>query len=168
MVNSHLTFPHDAFNRKVRLQQIQITLKAIEEYQAANSLQHIPVVLCGDFNDALDVVHDCILEYRYESAFQLLNGREAKVTHCNHQNGEVGVDFIFTKNNSLPGFQLIPHSCYLEPRTLSDKALLYRPTFGHDWDAIDVLKIRSDEDQAKYWKFVSDHRPLVSDFKFVK
>lgn len=51
--------------------------------------------MCGDFNDSYDPVHSLVLDEGFASVFEHIHGREARITHCNHNNREVGVDFIF-------------------------------------------------------------------------
>ncbi|KDO24665.1 hypothetical protein SPRG_10198 [Saprolegnia parasitica CBS 223.65] len=100
LVNTHLTFPHSDINRVMRMSQIQTMLRAVHAYQAKEHLQNCPVVMCGDFNDIYDPVHNLVLEHGFRSVFSDVHGREAKITHCNHNNSEVGVDFIFARIRS--------------------------------------------------------------------
>lgn len=127
--------------------------------------------MCGDFNDFNDPVHDTVMEHGFSSVFSHIHGREARITHCNHNNREVGVDFIF--GSHLNGdvkkherLQLIPTRCDLWPRFLPDQTRLKRPSFGHDWEHIVHPYGTSYEQSAfvDYWKLVSDHRPLVASF----
>lgn len=54
--------------------------------------------MCGDFNDSYDPVHSLVLDEGFASVFEHVHGREARITHCNHNNREVGVDFIFASH----------------------------------------------------------------------
>lgn len=54
--------------------------------------------MCGDFNDFNDPVHSLVLDEGFASVFEQIHGREARITHCNHNNREVGVDFIFASH----------------------------------------------------------------------
>ena len=165
LVNSHLTFPHSDLNRLVRLQQIQTTLDAI----STKRIEDCPVLMCGDFNDQRDPVHHCILDHGYASAFCTVHGRDAHVTHCNHNHGEVGVDFIFMHNAPNAKVRFQPTSCELVPKRLSDRTLLERPKFGHEWTDLDqdYSALVEDDDLVQYWSLLSDHRPLVAKFDVV-
>ncbi|CAI5700460.1 hypothetical protein KXD40_007213 [Peronospora effusa] len=95
VVNSHLTFPHTHMYASLRLNQIDRVLAAVRKYVARQKLQDVPVLLCGDFNDYDDPVYRLVTKNGFASMFAHLHGREARITHCNHNNREVGVDFIF-------------------------------------------------------------------------
>ncbi|KAI9918544.1 hypothetical protein PsorP6_011583 [Peronosclerospora sorghi] len=95
LVNSHLTFPHNHMYSSLRLNQIDRVLASVRKYVAHNELHDVPVLLCGDFNDYDDPVYRLVTKHGFASTFAHLHGREARITHCNHNNREVGVDFIF-------------------------------------------------------------------------
>lgn len=95
VVNSHLTFPHNDMYASLRLNQIDRVLSAVRKYIARQDLHDVPVLLCGDFNDYNDPVYRLVTKHGFASMFAQLHGREARITHCNHNNREVGVDFIF-------------------------------------------------------------------------
>uniref|UniRef100_A0AAV1V4S7 Endonuclease/exonuclease/phosphatase domain-containing protein n=1 Tax=Peronospora matthiolae TaxID=2874970 RepID=A0AAV1V4S7_9STRA len=95
VVNSHLTFPHSHVYASLRLNQIDRVLAAVRKYVAREELHDVPVLLCGDFNDYDDPVYRLVTKHGFVSMFAHRHGREARITHCNHNNREVGVDFIF-------------------------------------------------------------------------
>ncbi|KAG7380059.1 hypothetical protein PHYPSEUDO_007805 [Phytophthora pseudosyringae] len=95
VVNAHLTFPHNEMYASLRLNQIDRVLSAVRKYAARQQLHDVPVLLCGDFNDYNDPVYRLVTKHGFASMFAHLHGREARITHCNHNNREVGVDFIF-------------------------------------------------------------------------
>ncbi|CAI5741622.1 unnamed protein product [Hyaloperonospora brassicae] len=95
VVNSHLTFPHSHLYASLRLNQIDRVLAAVRKYIARQALHDVPVLLCGDFNDYDDPVYRLVTKHGFASMFAHRHGREARITHCNHNNREVGVDFIF-------------------------------------------------------------------------
>jgi protein angel len=95
VVNSHLTFPHNHMYASLRLTQIDRVLSAVRKYIARQDLHDVPVLLCGDFNDYDDPVYRLVTRHGFASMFAEMHGREARITHCNHNNREVGVDFIF-------------------------------------------------------------------------
>lgn len=123
VINSHLTFPHSQMYLDLRLDQIKVVLESVRDYVTRESLQDVPVVrayssavyrssghvligdlsfrvqlMCGDFNDFNDPVHRLVMNQGFASVFSQLHGREAKITHCNHNNREVGVDFVFASH----------------------------------------------------------------------
>ncbi|EEY55141.1 uncharacterized protein PITG_20507 [Phytophthora infestans T30-4] len=174
VVNSHLTFPHNEMYASLRLSQIHRVLSAVRKYVARQDLCDIPVLLCGDFNDYNDPVYRLVTKHGYASLFAEMHGREARITHCNHNNREVGVDFIFgarldsDQAQTLldPRLQLKPVDCHLVPRRLPDVVRLKRPQFGHDWRHVQSPVLLTDEEAlVDYWRMVSDHRPLVAKFQ---
>lgn len=178
VVNSHLTFPHGDMYASLRLNEINRVLLAVRKYVARKELLNVPVLLCGDFNDYNDPVYRLVTRHKFSSIFARLHGREARITHCNHNNREVSVDFIFgsrlengqviTDDGSLrekPTLQLQPVDCHLVPRQLPDVARLKRPHFGHDWRTVQSpALLKEEKDLVDYWRMVSDHRPLVARF----
>jgi mRNA deadenylase 3'-5' endonuclease subunit Ccr4 len=115
LINIHLTFPHNSFDRQLRLTQIKEFLKLINEYQISNNLLNkCSIILCGDFNAACDndPVYQ-LLEKQFQSSYFIIHGKEPKVTHLTHRNEELGVDFIFYRSNIFQpvSSQLIPHGC---------------------------------------------------------
>lgn len=142
-------------------------------------------LICGDFNDFNDPVHQLITEQGFDSVFAYVHGREARITHCNHNNREVGVDFIFSSNVSRPnqlkateqrienqqeqGMVLQPVACHLVPKRLPDATRLKRPRFGHDWTKVAPPDDEQDDhaSHVNYWRMVSDHRPIVAKFDVV-
>ncbi|TYZ67008.1 hypothetical protein PybrP1_003257 [[Pythium] brassicae (nom. inval.)] len=98
VVNAHLTFPHNQAYKAMRLDQIKAVLVAVRDYVTRESLQSVPILMCGDFNDSQDAVHSFVTDEGFASVFAHINGREARITHCNHNNREVGVDFVFASH----------------------------------------------------------------------
>lgn len=115
LVNIHLTFPHNSFDRRLRLTQIKQFLELIHEYQEKhNLLNKCSIILCGDFNSPYenDSVYQFI-EKQYQSSYRFIHEKEPKVTHLTHRNEQLGVDFIFYKSNILQPItsELIPRGC---------------------------------------------------------
>lgn len=116
LVNIHLTFPHNAYDRRLRLTQMKQFLHLIEEYQTKkNLLKQCSIILCGDFNEASDndPVYQYMLQQSFQSSYLIVHGTEPKVTHLTHRNEQLGVDFIFYQSNVLRpvSSDLIPHGC---------------------------------------------------------
>ncbi|KAF0723220.1 hypothetical protein Ae201684_017837 [Aphanomyces euteiches] len=181
VVNTHLTFPHSDINRIMRMSQIETMLNAVVDYQRKENLELCPVIMCGDFNDIYDPVHDRVIDHGFQSVFSEVHGREAKITHCNHNNSEVGVDFIFCHNPDPSGMKQLqappldhekrlvftPTSCDLLPRALPDTTRLKRPEFISSrmpWEDLQLDVERSVPEMVDLWRLVSDHRPLVASF----
>ncbi|OQR86532.1 hypothetical protein ACHHYP_10456 [Achlya hypogyna] len=164
LVNTHLTFPHSDINRVMRMSQIQTMLRAVQDYQVKEQLENCPVVMCGDFNDIYDPVHNLVIENGFRSVFS-----------------HVGVDFIFC-SNPFKAFRAVPEdhpfvqgekrlvfkpkSCDLLPRSLPDSTRLKRPEFLTDepWAEHEWQVERPINETVDYWSMVSDHRPLVATF----
>jgi mRNA deadenylase 3'-5' endonuclease subunit Ccr4 len=113
LINIHLTFPHNSYDRQLRLTQIKKFLSLINEYQIkSNLLNKCSIILCGDFNGPSDndPVYQ-LLEKQFQSSYFIIHGKEPKVTHLTHRNEQLGVDFIFYQSNILQPIssQLIPH-----------------------------------------------------------
>ena len=108
LVNVHLTFPHHAADRQLRLKQIQRFLQLIDEHCSS------AVIFAGDFNSpqSNDPIYECVTK-TFDSSFRRVHGREVQVTHLTHRNEEVPTDFIFFRSNQLRPIEseLIPRGC---------------------------------------------------------
>ena len=116
LVNIHLTFPHNVYDRRLRLTQMKQFLHLIEEYQIKkNLLNQCSIIFCGDFNEASDddPVYQLILQKSFRSSYSIVHGKEPKVTHLTHRDEQLGVDFIFYQSNILRPISsdLIPRGC---------------------------------------------------------
>lgn len=116
LVNIHLTFPHNAYDRRLRLTQMKQFLHLIEEYRKKKNLYNqCSIILCGDFNEASDndPVYQFMTQQSFQSSYFVVHGIEPKVTHLTHRNDQLGVDFIFYRSNVLRpvSSDLIPHGC---------------------------------------------------------
>ncbi len=115
LINIHLTFPHNSFDRQLRLTQVKKFLELIHEYQLKkNLLNKCSIIFCGDFNSSWenDSVYQ-LLEKQFQSSYFTVHKKEPKVTHLTHRNEELGVDFIFYQSNILRPIssELIPRGC---------------------------------------------------------
>eukprot|EP00045_Choanoeca_perplexa_P003705 m.32747 g.32747 ORF g.32747 m.32747 type:complete len:310 (+) comp12183_c0_seq1:33-962(+) len=137
VANTHLNFPHSEADEPVRQLQTQQLMEAIADFQQQQQVDN--VMLLGDFNGRLDS-QPCqfVQQQGYASGYGLVHTQEPHVTHRNHLGEQVSVDFIFT--NKLPGFT--PWAATVLPEHASDEA----------WPQGFTL---------------SDHRPVVVDFKAV-
>jgi endonuclease/exonuclease/phosphatase family metal-dependent hydrolase len=115
LINIHLTFPHNSYDRRLRLTQMNKFLELIHEYQLKNNLLNkCSIILCGDLNAPCD--NDSVyqlLEKQFQSSYLIVHGNEPKVTHLTHRNEQLGVDFILYQSNILRPIssELIPRGC---------------------------------------------------------
>jgi len=142
ILNIHLTFPHNTFDRRLRLTQMKEFLRLLNEYRTTKNLfDQCSIIICGDFNDASqnDPVYEFLLENEYQSSFSVVHSKEPQVTHLTHRNEQLGVDFIFYQSKCLRPIssQLIPHGCDL-----------------YQWN------------DSTNWN-LSDHRAILTTFKSV-
>ncbi|CAM4890858.1 unnamed protein product [Rotaria socialis] len=115
LINVHLTFPHNSFDRQLRLTQMKKFLELINEYQTKNNLiDKCSIIICGDLNSSFenDPVYQ-LLEKQFQSSYFVVHGKEVKVTHLTHRNEQLGVDYIFYRSNILQSIssELIPRGC---------------------------------------------------------
>lgn len=61
-----------------------------------NNVEHIPVILAGDFNGCpKDAVYSHVMESGFLSSYQSVHNREPHVTHRVYNGEEILVDYIF-------------------------------------------------------------------------
>lgn len=106
IVNTHLLFPHDSRLSVVRLHQVYKILQYLELYQTENKLNHIPIILCGDWNGSkrghvYKFLRSQGFVSSYDIAHQYTDGdadAHKWVSHRNHRGNICGVDFIWLRN----------------------------------------------------------------------
>uniref|UniRef100_A0A5B7CGB7 EF-hand domain-containing protein n=1 Tax=Davidia involucrata TaxID=16924 RepID=A0A5B7CGB7_DAVIN len=106
VVNTHLIFPHDSSYCFLRLKQVYKILQYIESYCLDYHLQHIPIILCGDWNGSKKGnVYKFLRSQGFVSSYDTAhhytdNGEDSFewVSHCNHRGNLCGVDFIWLLN----------------------------------------------------------------------
>ncbi|XP_050385291.1 uncharacterized calcium-binding protein At1g02270-like [Argentina anserina] len=104
IVNTHLLFPHDSSLCIVRLHQVYKILQFVETYQNENKLNHMPIILCGDWNGSkrghvYKFLRSQGFESTYDTAHQYTDNDAHKwVSHRNHRGNICGVDFIWLCN----------------------------------------------------------------------
>ena len=65
-------------------------------YFYSNNVEHVPVVLAGDFNGCPeDEVYNYVVENGFMSSYKSVHCREPHVTHKLHNGEEILVDYIF-------------------------------------------------------------------------
>jgi len=97
-VNTHLTYPHGDFDKRMRADQAKKICAGVVEYlDEVGAPPDTTVVLGGDFNgEAEDAVYGYLVAHGYSSTFAQVHGREVVCSHCDHHSAHTGVDFIFT------------------------------------------------------------------------
>lgn len=96
VATTHLTYPHDAHDAPIRLQQAAAIARHIDEFASDAGAQASPVVLTGDFNGPCsDPAVRLLLDHGFASSFSACHGREAAITHLDHAGHASGVDFVF-------------------------------------------------------------------------
>ncbi|XP_044501311.1 uncharacterized calcium-binding protein At1g02270-like isoform X2 [Mangifera indica] len=106
IVNTHLLFPHDSSLSIVRLHQVYKILQYLEVYQTENKLNHIPIILSGDWNGSkrgrvYKFLRSQGFVSSYDIAHQYTDGdadAHKWVSHRNHRGNICGVDFIWLHN----------------------------------------------------------------------
>jgi len=94
VLNTHLTFPHTAFDRKIQFIQMRNILRLAEEYSSEMQLPiNTPKIILGDFNVEED---DPVFKYLKDRGFRSTRaGTHKYITHHNHRERPVSVDHIF-------------------------------------------------------------------------
>jgi protein angel len=117
--NTHLTFPHSAYDAGLRLAQGRRLLDHLDATAARLGLAHLPVVVAGDLNgDMHDAVYAHLAARGFRSAALAVLGREAGVTHLTHRGDAVAVDFVlfrYARHGVIPTLRLArdPHATAL-------------------------------------------------------
>ncbi|EOA40262.1 hypothetical protein CARUB_v10008987mg [Capsella rubella] len=106
IVNTHLLFPHESKLSFVRLHQVYKILEYLEAYQKENKLNHMPIILCGDWNGSkrghvYKFLRSQGFISSYDDAHQYTDSDAHRwVSHRNHRGNICGVDFIWLCNPS--------------------------------------------------------------------
>ncbi|KAL1220310.1 putative calcium-binding protein [Cardamine amara subsp. amara] len=106
IVNTHLLFPHHSSLSIVRLHQVYKILEYLEAYLKENKLNHMPIILCGDWNGSkrghvYKFLRSQGFVSSYDDAHQYTDSDAHRwVSHRNHRGNICGVDFIWLCNPS--------------------------------------------------------------------
>uniref|UniRef100_A0A2P2LNP4 Carbon catabolite repressor protein n=1 Tax=Rhizophora mucronata TaxID=61149 RepID=A0A2P2LNP4_RHIMU len=106
IVNTHLLFPHDSLLSITRLHQVYKILQHVEKYQLESKLNHIPIILCGDWNGSKrGHVYKFLRSQGFVSSYDIAHqytdsdaDAHKWVSHRNHRGNICGVDFIWLRN----------------------------------------------------------------------
>jgi exonuclease III len=104
LANTHLTFPHNTFDRQNQQQQIDDLTKAIDTFVDSELLpSDTPRIVVGDFNvEEADPVCAHLRDVGYRSAFSTLHSKNRHiVTHFTHRGEELMVSHLYTHICSL-------------------------------------------------------------------
>lgn len=139
VVTTHLAYGQSYWDQYLRVTEAKKLMDAIETY--ARRHRDVPIIIAGDFNGPEDSpVCECIFEEEFESAYKTVHGHEPKVTHKDHSENCVAVDFVFYRSSD---------KCVLQPVSSE----LFPEEFGHEeWPAEFTL---------------SDHRLLTAEFDLI-
>lgn len=106
VVNTHLLFPHNYSYSTVRLHQVYKILQYVDSYQNENSLNSMPIILCGDWNGSKrGHVYKFLRSQGFVSSYDTAHkytdsdaDAHKWVSHRNHRGNVCGVDFIWLRN----------------------------------------------------------------------
>ncbi|XP_043694590.1 uncharacterized calcium-binding protein At1g02270-like isoform X2 [Telopea speciosissima] len=104
VVNTHLLFPHDSSLCFTRLQQVYKILQYIESYCDEYHLQHVPIILCGDWNGSKrGHVYKFLRSQGFVSSYDIAHhytdeDAQKWISHRNHRGNICGVDFVWLYN----------------------------------------------------------------------
>jgi endonuclease/exonuclease/phosphatase family metal-dependent hydrolase len=151
-LNTHLSFPHNNFDRQQQLSQIHMIVNSIERYAKVNNIPNATRIVTGDFNtEYQSPVCEQLTLAGYLSCVNIARPRNlcdvdtSFVTHKTHLAEELGVDHIFIKPEMS---QVKPNhsTAYVEETTIVPVSL---PC--NTWNELFE---------------VSDHRPLEAQIVF--
>eukprot|EP01029_Cantina_marsupialis_P024921 TRINITY_DN6524_c0_g1_i2.p1 TRINITY_DN6524_c0_g1~~TRINITY_DN6524_c0_g1_i2.p1 ORF type:complete len:339 (+),score=76.56 TRINITY_DN6524_c0_g1_i2:85-1101(+) len=171
---THLTFPHHEFDKRMRVDQSNKVIDAIDQFKMDMSLDpSTPVFLFGDFNGPPhDKAIELYPESNYASTFKIHNEDENIFTHVNHHCDQDGVDYIWVNSSCLGETGVL--SCEVEksglmPFDINPQTPLLRPI------AVPANELGSFTEESvtppanfEEWCQVSDHRPIVSEVSLTK
>lgn len=120
LMTTHLTYCSNYIDQYLRMSQIKKVKNEIESYQKKNNLEHVPVLLAGDFNGCPeDAVYNHVIESGFMSSYKTVHNREPGVTHRVYNGEEILVDYIFYRTSSPSS--LVPRQSMVLPEEYSDK-----------------------------------------------
>ena len=139
VATTHMTFPHDAHDAPVRLRQAQAIVRHLDEFAALHGAADAPVILSGDLNgESSDPAVRLLLDHGFESGYAACRGgREAAVTHLDHNGHAAGVDFVLyrcARGGAGGAARLRPAAAVLLPECAPDTAMMARPVVQHPAD----------------------------------
>ncbi len=110
IASTHLSFPHNVFDRMNQMRQMQTLTEAIDMYISKNNVGAATNIILGDFNvEGKSPVCDHLRDSGYFSSFEVIPpsnsnndpvNREKSVkfvSHRTHRHEDLGVDHIFFK-----------------------------------------------------------------------
>lgn len=120
IANTHLTFPHDDEDERVRCRQGVHLRETLHQYSLERSGHaDMPTIVMGDFNGVAE--SGLGIDYAdngFVSSFSEVHTREAGCSHRSHRGEEVGVDFVWMRSPSV----LHPQRATLLPSNVCDAA----------------------------------------------
>ncbi|XP_074615760.1 uncharacterized protein LOC141875164 isoform X1 [Acropora palmata] len=120
LMTTHLTYRSNYIDQYLRMSQIKKVRHEIDSYQKKNKLEHVPVLLAGDFNGCPeDAVYHYVVESGFRSSFKTVHSREPGVTHRLYSGEEILVDYIFYRNSTSSS--VVPRQSMVLPEEYSDE-----------------------------------------------
>lgn len=104
LVNTHLTFPHNEYFRRIRKREITKILGIVDEYQKRRfGDARVPVVVAGDMNGPQHgAVHETMINRGYVNAFAEYTGEDRGwKSHISHLREVVAADHVMVLNPSV-------------------------------------------------------------------
>lgn len=125
VVNTHLTFPHDHFLRRVQDTQARALTAFVNSF--VNSCPStVSTLVLGDFNsDKRSTVCNRMHDAGFLNCYLALNGPTAcPTTHYNHNRQQVFVDHVFLRTDPYPSQPIVPQQSNSpsEPSTPTSKS----------------------------------------------
>lgn len=106
IANTHLSFPHNDFDRANQMEQMKTLTEAIDDFVAVNALYRSTRLILGDFNVvSSSAVCWHLRKSGYSSCLEVSAPAEEGVTvdtfisHRTHRREDLGVDHIFVRND---------------------------------------------------------------------
>lgn len=165
IVNTHLLFPHDSSLSIVRLHQVCKILQYVETYQREHKLNHMPIILCGDWNGSKrGHVYKFLRSQGFVSSYDIAHqytdsdaDAHKWVSHRNHRGNICGVDFIWLRN-PIKSRKLLK-TCWAEAVFGIIKCQLLKASLSEN-DAFAFLKADEPDDFITYSAFCEGLRQV--------
>ncbi|XP_015760384.1 PREDICTED: uncharacterized calcium-binding protein At1g02270-like [Acropora digitifera] len=112
LMTTHLTYHSNYIDQYLRMHFHSCCFR--------NKLEHVPVLLAGDFNGCPeDAVYHYVIESGFRSSFKTVHSREPGVTHRLYSGEEILVDYIFYRNSTTSS--VVPRQSMVLPEEYSDE-----------------------------------------------
>ena len=189
IANTHLSFPHNEFDRREQINQIQILLETLNKFAVTNNITHASRIVLGDLNvESNSDVCDFLRKEGFASVMDVcppvngavppalgfpLHHRSVFVSHRTHRLEDLGVDHIFVKSEYDQHRQCDQHDLLNDRIYHHDQHYLLSTQSSSPCLFVSNSAILPTELSASRWhpeKYfsISDHRPVSSTMVFGK